>query len=155
MVVDDDEYDAVKTAAFLDRSNFEQFETETRVAAFADRREEFLRTVYVPAMERLAPGASVDSIECRAGSCRIVVRTGGDDWARSLQYHLAWGDKVELRTIEEGAEGAVYEVVALSSSETRDHAWFERVAGARLRRIEPDLVYLRDHPSDDDARTAD
>lgn len=151
MMPEHDTYDAVKTAGVLDRSVFEQFESETRVAAFAERREVFLRDTYVPVMERLAPGTSVDSIECRAGSCRIVVRTGGDDWARSLQYYLAWGDKVGLRTIEEGAEGAVYEVVALSSRETREHAWFEQVAGDRLRRIEPDLVHLRDHPGDEDA----
>lgn len=137
-------YDAIFASAYLNLSPLEVFERESRVAAFADRREQFLPRAYGPLLEELIPTATVPDVECRTRCCLVHVRAPNGEWSKAVQYHLAWGDlaSVKSHVFADGGEG--YEITACSSPATSVHEYFETVTATRLARVAPDLRALRD-----------
>lgn len=124
------------------RDMLEVFEHEARDPAFAPRREAFLRRAYGGVLARVAPGVSIDDLECKTSTCVIALSLPDDPWAHDVVSWLPWGDR--RRTTDVAGEDArvAVEVVATYSSESLAHDYFEQAAADVLHRIEVGLVEL-------------
>jgi len=140
----DPRFDPLLGIAYHQLDTFEQFEREPRTPRFAERRERFLSTTVVPALERLVPGAQVDEIECRSGTCLVTVRLPDDDWGRRAIQYLPWGDSREIRQVATGDGSTGYQIASSNRRESLDHDTFERNVTGWLARVEPGLIELRD-----------
>lgn len=135
----------IGTAGVTHRRNrdmLEQFAQEPRDAAFADRREAYLRRVYGGMLQRLAPGTSVTELECRTSVCVIEVTLPDDPWAHDVVGWLPWGDRRSTTDVVASDGRLTTEIVAEYAAETRGHDYFEQVADDTLHRIELGLVEL-------------
>jgi hypothetical protein len=136
------QYDPSRAASYWQIDLFELFQREPRNGGFATRREEFLRRVYGGMLDRLAPGSTIDELECRTATCVIQVSLPDDDWSHDVVSWLPWGDRRRTTDVV-GPEGRrTVEILAAYSSETRAHDYFEQVAADVLGRMEIGLIEL-------------
>lgn len=122
---------------------FEAFERERRDEAFAGRREQFLREHVAAVLARHHPAMEIAAIECRNGSCLIVLDAPAEPWSTTLANAVGWGRVHEVR-VGEPIDGRVtIEVAALMDRELLDHATYERYLRDWRQRVAPDLDALR------------
>ena len=151
-------YDATVAARILSRSPSELWEREPRDEAFAGRREQFMRGRFVELLAQLVPGASLDHVECRRGTCLLDVSAATDDAAQldgALSF-IPFGDRFETESTELESGRTT---IRVHVSFTREHVdavefetWFEHWWEERWRLARE--RYDRDHaaPVDGGAR---
>ena len=122
------------------------------------RREQFMRGRFVELLAQLVPGASLDHVECRRGTCLLDVSAATDDAAQldgALSF-IPFGDRFETESTELESGRTT---IRVHVSFTREHVdavefetWFEHWWEERWRLARE--RYDRDHaaPVDGGAR---